>query len=61
MCIQFLASDPRRAADMSDYLALNWGVGRDNYLKGYAVLRLGEKDVGNRSRYLIAFEMPTPQ
>jgi hypothetical protein len=48
ICIQFAESDPRRAADKSAYWAYKWGVGWDDYLKGFAVLRLGESDVGNR-------------
>lgn len=46
ICFRFLREDPRRAADRTAYWTEKWGVGWDDHLKGYAVLKLGETDVG---------------
>ncbi|MBW5437444.1 hypothetical protein FXB41_22610 [Bradyrhizobium canariense] len=46
ICFRFLREDPRRAADKTDYWTEKWGVGWDDHLKGYVVLKLGETDVG---------------
>jgi hypothetical protein len=47
-CAKFARDDPRKAADKTDYWARKWGVGWDDFLKGYAILKLGETDVGLR-------------
>jgi hypothetical protein len=48
ICVRFPRDDPRRAADKSDYWAEKWGVGWDDRLTGFAVIKLGETDVGHR-------------
>lgn len=45
-CARFLREDPRRGADMTAYWCEKWGKGWDDWLKGYAVIKLGETDVG---------------
>jgi hypothetical protein len=48
ICVRFALDDPRRGADGTDYWAEKWGVGWDGRLTGYAVVKLGETDVGHR-------------
>jgi hypothetical protein len=48
ICVRFAMDDPRRAADGTDYWAEKWGVGWDDRLTGYVVIKLGETDVGYR-------------
>lgn len=48
LCPLFYRSDPRRGADASDYWSAWWGVGRDNWLKGFVVIGIGETDVQRR-------------
>lgn len=48
VCFRFLREDPRRAADTTDYWTEKWGIGWDDRLKGYAVIRIGESDVGRK-------------
>lgn len=48
ICVRFLKEDPRHLADKTLYWTEKWGKGWDDWLKGYAVLRLGENDVGFR-------------
>jgi hypothetical protein len=47
-CPRFLREDPRYGADKSAYWGEKWGKGWDDRLKGYAVLKIGETDVGRR-------------
>lgn len=46
--IRFHKDDPRKPADNTLYWAEKWGIGWDDYLKGYAIIKLGENDVGLR-------------
>jgi hypothetical protein len=48
--VSYPVGHPRRrtATDQWDYWSRQWGVGRDEWCKGIAVLRLGETDVGLR-------------
>jgi hypothetical protein len=48
ICVRFPMDDPRRGADKTDYWAEKWGVGWDDRLTGFAVIKLGETDVGHR-------------
>jgi len=48
ICVRFARDDHRRAADKTDYWAEKWGVGWDDRLTGYAIIKLGETDVGHR-------------
>lgn len=48
VCFRFLRDDPRALADTSDYWSEKWGKGWDNWLKGFAVIKFGESDVGLR-------------
>jgi hypothetical protein len=48
VCVRFARDDPRRAADRTDYWTEKWGVGWDDRLKGYVVIKLGETDVGHK-------------
>jgi hypothetical protein len=48
ICVRFSMDDPRRRADGTDYWTEKWGVGWDDRLTGYAVVKLGETDVGHR-------------
>ena len=48
VCARFLREDLRRAADQTDYWAEKWGVGWDDRLTGFAVVKLGESDVGRQ-------------
>ena len=45
ICILFPGGDPRRAASMEQYWAEKWGIGWDDRLKGFAVIKFGESDV----------------
>lgn len=45
ICISFPRGDPRRGQYTPDYWAQKWGVGWDDYLKGFAVVKFGECDV----------------
>jgi hypothetical protein len=47
-CARFLREDPRRVADSSTYWGAHWSKGWDDHIKGYAVIKLGETDVGLR-------------
>lgn len=47
-CTLFRREDPRYMADTSKYWGETWGKGWDDRLKGYAVIKLGETDVGLR-------------
>jgi hypothetical protein len=47
-CARFLREDPRCVADTTAYWGEKWGKGWDDWLKGYAVIKLGETDVGYR-------------
>lgn len=46
--VRFEKDDPRSRSDRTDYWANLWGKGWDNWLTGYAVVRLGDSDVGLR-------------
>lgn len=48
IAVQFRKEDPRSRADRSSYWSGWWSRGRDESLKGYAVIKLGETDVGLR-------------
>ncbi len=48
ICVRFLREDPRREADKTDYWAEKWGVGWDDRLTGYSVVKLGESNVGHQ-------------
>lgn len=48
LCVRFLREDPRSHADRRDYWAEVWGKGWDDWLKGYAVVAIGESDVQRR-------------
>jgi hypothetical protein len=43
LCPRFPKDDPRRQADNEDYWSDKWGKGRDNWLKGFAVVGIGNK------------------
>ena len=43
-----MSADGRYNTDSLDYWGNQWGQGRDKWLKGFVVLRLGETDVGLR-------------
>jgi hypothetical protein len=47
-CPRFRREDPRYPADTTQYWGEKWSKGWDDRLKGYAVLTLGETDVGLR-------------
>jgi len=47
-CPRFLREDPRRKADRSAYWGMMWSRDRDDGVKGYVVVKLGETDVGHR-------------
>lgn len=42
LVVTFARDDPRRATSREDYWAEKWNIGWDDYLKGIAVVRLGE-------------------
>ena len=44
-CVLFPHGDHRRAASMERYWAEKWGIGWDDRLKGFAVIKFGENDV----------------
>lgn len=48
ICVRYPRDHPNRAADKTDYWTEKWGVGWDDRLTGYAVIRLGDNDVGHR-------------
>jgi hypothetical protein len=48
MCFQFDYGDPRSGASGESYWARQWGLDRENFLKGFAVIRIGEGDVWHR-------------
>jgi len=45
---KFPEGDPRSSGDRTRYWADLWGRGWDDYLTGYAVIRIGESHVGLR-------------
>lgn len=45
LCFRFLREDPRAKADTTDDWSEKWGVGWDNYLTGFVVIKYGESDV----------------
>lgn len=45
ICILFPRGDPRRSSSMERYWAEKWGIGWDDHLKGFAVIKFGENDV----------------
>lgn len=42
LVVTFAMDDPRRATSRADYWAEKWNIGWDDYLKGIAVVRMGE-------------------
>lgn len=46
ICFRFLRTDPRSMADNTNYWSEKWGIGWDDYLTGFVVIKLGETDVG---------------
>lgn len=48
ICFRYPREHPNRRADLTGYWTEKWGVGWDDRLKGYAVIKLGESDVGHR-------------
>lgn len=48
ICFRFLRDDPRAMADGSRDWSEKWSVGWDDWLKGFAIIKLGETDVGLR-------------
>jgi hypothetical protein len=48
VCVRFPQDDPRKGADKTNYWSEKWGKGWDDWLKGYAVIKIGETDVGHR-------------
>jgi hypothetical protein len=47
-CVRFRKEDPRFGADKTAYWGETWGKDWADALKGYAVVRLGDTDVGLR-------------
>jgi hypothetical protein len=46
LCFRFLSEDPRAKADGTNDWSEKWGIGWDDHLTGFAVLQLGETNVG---------------
>lgn len=45
LCFRFLSEDPRAHADGTNDWSEKWGVGWDDHLTGFAVIKLGETNV----------------
>lgn len=48
LCFRFRREDPRASLDGTRDWSEKWGIGWDDRLKGFAVIKLGETDVGLR-------------
>lgn len=48
LCPRFDRHDPRFGADLTDYWTEKWGKGRDDWLKGFIVIVVGETDAQRR-------------
>jgi hypothetical protein len=48
LCPRFDQNDPRKAADLTDYWSEKWGKGRDDWLKGFVVIAIGDTDAQHR-------------
>lgn len=48
LCPRFARDDPRRGADLTNYWSDKWGKGRDDWLKGFVVIAIGETDAQHR-------------